>query len=77
MGYLRHTNFLKAFGENLRSIRLEKKLSQDEVAFRAEISTNQVGRIERGELNTGLSTVYEIATVLGISIHRLFDFEVK
>ena len=72
MKYIRHTEFLKLFGENLRRIRLEKNLSQDEIAFNTQLSTNQVGRIERGEINTGISTVFEIATFLEIPIEDLF-----
>ena len=75
MGYIRHDRFLKKFGKNLKRIRLEKGLSQDDIAFESEISTNQVGRIERGEINTSLSTLYEIAKTLNIPIKELFDFE--
>jgi transcriptional regulator with XRE-family HTH domain len=75
MAYLRHEVFLKKFGENLRKIRLRKGFSQDEISFSTSISTNQVGRIERGEINTGLSTIYEIANCLGIEVKELFDFD--
>ena len=75
MKYLRHNEFLKQFGENLRKLRLEKGLSQDEIAFNTQLSTNQVGRIERGEINTGISTIYEIALFLKIPIEELFKFE--
>jgi transcriptional regulator with XRE-family HTH domain len=74
VAYLRHIDFLKAFGENLRRIRLAKGISQEEVAFSSNLSTNQVGRIERGEINAGLSTIYELAQTLGVPVHELFLF---
>lgn len=77
MGYLRHEKLLKRFRQNLRKIRLEKGMSQEEISFRTEISTNQVGRIERGEINAGLSTIYEISKALEVSIIALFEFEVE
>jgi len=75
VAYLRHEIFLKKFGQNLRQIRLRKGLSQDEVSFSTSISTNQVGRIERGEINAGLSTIYEMAIFFEIEVKDLFDFE--
>ena len=54
---------------------MEKGLSQDDIAFESEISTNQVGRIERGDINTSLSTVYEIAKTLDIPVKELFNFK--
>ncbi len=74
MNYIRHEEFLKAFGNNLKKIRLTKGFSQDEIAFNSELSTNQIGRIERGEINTSLSTIYEIAKTLNLNVKELFDF---
>jgi transcriptional regulator with XRE-family HTH domain len=75
MAYLRHPEFMKVFGENLRRVRVAKCMSQDEVAFSSHLSTNQIGRIERGEINAGLSTIYELAQTLGVPVHELFQFE--
>ena len=75
MKYVRHERFLKKFGVNLKRIRLEKGLSQDDIAFDSNLSTNQIGRIERGEINAGLSTIYEIAKTLNIQVKDLFDFK--
>jgi len=72
--YIRHSNFLKQFGTNLKKIRKEKGLSQEYIAFNSELSVNQIGRIERGEINTSLSTVYEIAQTINVDIKELFDF---
>ena len=76
MAYIRHDIFLKKFGQNLRKIRLSKDLSQDEISFNTNVSTNQIGRIERGEINAGISTLYEIAQFLDVPVKDLFDFEI-
>lgn len=72
MEYLRHTDHLKRLGERIRQIRESKGISQEELSYRTELSRNQIGRIERGEINTGISTLYEIANGLEVDIKELF-----
>lgn len=66
--------YIKRFGENLRKIRISKKISQEVLAFSSDIPISQVGRIERGEVNTTISSVKVIANALEIDIKDLFDF---
>ena len=67
--------FIKNFGEKLKKLRLEKNLSQEMLANDANIPINQIGRIERAEISTSLSTIYKIAKALDVKITALFDFE--
>lgn len=67
--------FIEKFGETLRTIRIKKNLSQEMLANDANIPINQIGRIERAEISTSLSTIYKISKALDISILSLFDFE--
>jgi transcriptional regulator with XRE-family HTH domain len=69
--------YIKKFGENLKQIRLNKNLSQEVLAFTADILISQIGRIERGEINTTISTVKVLAEALDISVKELFDFDIK
>lgn len=64
--------FLKAFGENLKRLRVEKGLSQEQLANDADIPLQQVGRIERAEINTTLNTIKRLADALGINPKQLF-----
>lgn len=64
--------FIKSFGERLRKFRLDKDLSQEQLANIAEIPINQVGRIERGEINTTLTTIKVLADSLKIHISEFF-----
>ena len=73
MEYLRHNESLKKLGERIRYLREQNKISQEELSFRTELSRNQIGRIERGEINTGISTLFEIAIGLGVSIKDFFE----
>lgn len=50
-------------------------MTQEQLAFEADIPISQVGRIERGEVNTTISTVSTLAKALKISPKALFDFE--
>ena len=59
---------VKEFGEKLKKIRLEKNLSQEMLANDADIPINQIGRIERAEISTSLTTIFKIAKALDINI---------
>ncbi|WP_417212575.1 helix-turn-helix domain-containing protein [Acinetobacter venetianus] len=61
----------KKFGDNVRSIRKDKGISQDKLALTADIDRSYVGRIERGEVNITLEKAYQIAQVLGCDIRDL------
>ena len=66
--------YIKKFGENLKQVRLSKKFSQETLAFTADIPISQIGRIERGEINTTISTVKVLAEALNVSVKDLFNF---
>ena len=76
VGYQRHEKFISAFGDNLRKIRLSKGISQEDLADKADLTLSQVGRIERGVINTSISTVNSLATALEIDPQELFRFEI-
>lgn len=72
MEYLKNLDFLKKMGKNIREIRIEKGISQEELSFRTDLSRNQIGRIERGEINTGIRTIYEISLGLEVDVKQIF-----
>jgi len=61
----------KQFGSKLREVRKQKKLSQDELALKAEIDRSYMGRIERGEVRITLEKAYKIAEALACDIREL------
>ena len=74
MKYLKDEKFLKDFGSNLRKVRTKKSMTQEKLAFSVGIEISQISRIERGILNTSISTIKAIATALDIEVKDLFDF---
>lgn len=67
-------DILKSLGEKLKEIRNLKGLSQSMLANDANIPKNQIGRIERGEISAGVTTLYKICQALGIKVKDLIDF---
>ena len=63
---------LKKVGERVRYLRIKSKLSQFGLAIKADIPKNQVGRIERSEINTSIVTLGRIATALEVDLVELF-----
>lgn len=68
---------LTAFALQLKKIRKEKNITQEELAERAGITLSQVARIETIKRNPSLSTVFALAKGLDIPLKVLFDFEMK
>jgi transcriptional regulator with XRE-family HTH domain len=70
-------DFLILFGGNVRAIRQQKGLSQEELAQLAGLDRTYMGGIERGERNLGLINVKKISEALGIKVKDLFDDNFK
>jgi transcriptional regulator with XRE-family HTH domain len=64
-------NILVSFGERVRELRLEQKLSQEELAERAGLHRTYIGMIERAEKNITLTNIEKIANALGVAIKDL------
>lgn len=60
------------FGKNVRKIRKEQGLSQEQLAFKADLHRTYIGMIERAEKNITLLNIVKIAKALGINITELF-----
>ncbi|MFV8345953.1 helix-turn-helix domain-containing protein [Flavobacterium sp. ZB4P13] len=63
---------VKSVGDKIRMRRLEINLSQETLSYDANIPRNQVGRIERGEISTSITTLHKICKALKIEIRDLF-----
>jgi len=64
-----------AIGVRIRDIRKTKGISQDDLALRAGIHRTFIGRVERGETNITMKTLYKIASGLGILMPELLPTE--
>ena len=53
---------LQKFGKRLKSLRIDRNLTQLELAEILDMSPNFIGMIERGERNTTVENVFKIAS---------------
>lgn len=60
-------------GGNIRQLRLERGLSQEEVAHRVGIVTSYFGQIERGRRNPTIGVMGRIADALDVPLVRLLQ----
>lgn len=66
-------DILKVFGNRIRQLRLEMRLSQEELAEKAGVHRTYIGMIERAEKNITLCNIEKIASALNIRLTDLFD----
>lgn len=66
---------LELFALQLKKIRKEAGISQNQLAFESGISLSQIARIETARINPTLSTIFSIARALDVSLPQLFDFQ--
>jgi len=66
-------NILIIFGERVREIRKEKGLSQEELAYKADLHRTYIGMIERAEKNITLINIEKIANALEVNIKELLE----
>jgi transcriptional regulator with XRE-family HTH domain len=64
---------LKLFAKRLHELRVKKGVSQEELAERAGIHRNYVGRLERAEQNPSLDRICDLARALGVKPAELFE----
>lgn len=61
------------FGLKVREIRKQKGLSQEELAYKADLHRTYIGMIERAEKNITLINIEKIANALEINIYHFFN----
>ena len=60
-------------GRNVRRYRQQRGLTQEELAFEAEIDLTYVGGIERGKRNPSLMVMARIADALSVPLPKLLN----
>lgn len=54
------------FGKQLRKIRKERKLSQEELAFHSKLDRTYISLLERGKRRPTLNTIFALAASLDV-----------
>jgi len=75
VNYKHNEAYCKAFGKQLRKLREGKGISMRQFAIEADIEYSQLSKIERGVINTTISTVLVLAKALDIEVSELFKFK--
>ena len=61
------------FGNHVRRLRNSRKLTQEELAERSELSVDAIRRIERGGFSPSLDTLGKLSDGLDVSLKTLFQ----
>lgn len=63
----------KELGKRIRTERIDKKMTQEELAERAGLHPTYIGQVERGEKSLTITSLEKIVEGLGISFSDLFE----
>jgi transcriptional regulator with XRE-family HTH domain len=58
-------------GKNVRRIRQQHRMTQEQLAFEADLDLTYIGGIERGRRNPSLLAMARIAAALSVSLVKL------
>jgi transcriptional regulator with XRE-family HTH domain len=59
-------DYRQVFAANLRRIRHEKGISQEELAYEAEVNRTYMSKVEKGDTWVGLEIMVRLSSALGI-----------
>ena len=60
-------------GQSVRYLRNKKGISQEELAFRANLNMNSISTLERGINNVKIKTLYSIADALDVKVEDILN----
>jgi transcriptional regulator with XRE-family HTH domain len=62
-------------GKRIQQIRIEKNISQQDLAARCNFEKSNMSRLEAGRANATLSTLEIVSKALEVDVVELFKFE--
>ena len=63
------------FGRRVKEIRMFQQMSQEELAWRSQLSKNYISDVENGRRNVSLKAIEKFAKGLGVEIIDLFRWK--
>jgi transcriptional regulator with XRE-family HTH domain len=72
--YVKEDKLIIRFGQKIKQLRLERKLTQEELAIEADIPVRSIKRIENAQVITSIAHACRLAKGLGVPLSELFDF---
>lgn len=67
-------NINKKLGNKIRELRKKKNLTQEELAYNAELDYSYINQIENGKRNPSIEAVERIAKALGAKVKDLIPY---
>lgn len=71
---MKEEKLLLAFGAHIKSLRLERKLSQEDLASLCNLDRTYISGVERGRRNISLINIVKLASSLEVPPERLLAF---
>lgn len=68
-------DYIRTLGQNIKKIRLEKRMNQVDLALACDFKKPNMQRIEAGNTNPTFKTLLKIAKALEVSVSDLLKFE--
>lgn len=72
---MEHKHFILLLGKQIKKLRKEKSLTQQELAYKCDMEKSNLIRIESGRTNPTTKTLKTIADALDLKVKDFFDFE--
>jgi transcriptional regulator with XRE-family HTH domain len=67
--------FRKNLGENIKKIRLERKMTQEQVSLESSISRSHIAMIEAGKRDVSVSSLFKLSRALNVNLKEIFSFD--
>lgn len=68
-------DFKKKLGINIRQIRKNKNMTQENLSFESGISRSHIAMIESGKRDVTVSAIFKISRALKVTVSELFLFD--
>jgi len=75
VNYKFNQDFCIALGAQVRVIRQKQGLSMRQLALQADMEYSQLSKIERGVINTTVSSLQSLAEAMDVPVKEFFDFK--
>ena len=66
-----HVNELKALGTRIQQLRRERKMTQEDIAFRMGCSLTYISKLENGRASCNLERLLELSNILQCDVAEL------
>lgn len=67
-------DYFSILGANVRTLRIRRKLTQEQLADLCDLHRTYIGAIERGDRNVSLKNIVIIAQTLGVEPAELLSY---